>query len=78
MARMGRISGYCVAASIFSLGYFRVYSTLNHLIRVALIEGDDIFYYLRYGRKGLLYIVLSFIWISAIYFTSEIKWGDKN
>ena len=69
---------YLFSLSLFLMGYFRVKIVLDSLIAEAIARGNDAYYYLSYGRKGLLYLVFSFIIISTIFFMKQSNGGKGN
>ena len=63
---------YLFSLGLFLMGYFRSKPVFDTLITEAIVKGSDAYYYLSYGRKGLLYIGLSFIILSTIFFMSQL------
>jgi len=75
---MGKIfnwwnGAYVIGLALFLSGYFKSKMVFNSLISLAIIKGDSDYYYLSYGREGLLAIVLSFILLSCLFFMSRTK-----
>lgn len=69
---------YLVSLSLFLIGYFRAKTVLDSLIAEAIARGNDVYYYLSYGRKGLLYLVFSFIILSTIFFMKQLDVAKKK
>ena len=65
---------YLLVLGLFLIGYFNANLIFNKYIALAIIKGDYYVYHsMKYGKGGLLSIVLSFIMLSIMFFMSRTK-----